>query len=339
MTLYGTRGNSGVELSKVLFSHQIDVKDYKSMAKEFESLIDKSVKSNSKVLSFANFIYIQKEYRVLPDFIQTIEKYFSAKSQQLDFIDCNAEAIETINEDISHATNGKIPTLFEDIDFDTKMILANAIYFKGLWKSQFKFNNTELDKFTTNSGQEIEVEMMFQSHKFPFVYSYQLNCKAIELGYKESNTVMIVLLPNEHNSVQQLRANLIVESFDKLLSELCLQRVDLSLPKFKLESTLQLIPVLTQLGIKDIFDAKVANFSGITNDSLGLFVGDIIQKAVIEVNEEGTEASAATAVKISIRSAPQQFTANRPFMFFLMSKYEKNKSLILFSGTVNNPKL
>jgi serpin B len=72
---------------------------------------------------------------------------------------------------------------------------------------------------------------------------------------------------------------------------------------------------------------------------LGLFVGDIIQKAVIEVNEEGTEASAATAVKISIRSAPQQFTANRPFMFFLMSKYEKNKSLILFSGTVNNPKL
>ncbi len=81
MTLYGTRGNSGVELSKVLFSHQIDVKDYKSMVKEFESLIDKSVKSNSKVLSFANFIYIQKEYQVLPDFIQTIEKYFSAKSQ------------------------------------------------------------------------------------------------------------------------------------------------------------------------------------------------------------------------------------------------------------------
>jgi serine protease inhibitor len=339
MTLYGTRGNSGAELSKVLFGNRIDVKEYKSMVKKFQSLIDKTVKSNASVLSSANFIYSQKEYEVLPDFSQTIEKYFSSKSQQLDFINCNAEAIKTINEDISCATNGKISTLLESIDKNTKMILANAIYFKGLWNSQFKFNNTQLDKFTTNSGQEIEVEMMFQSNKFPFVYSDQLNCKAIELGYKESNTVMIILLPNEDNSVEQLKANLNVESFNELLGQFWSQSVELSLPKFKLESTLELIPVLTELGIKDIFDAEVANFSGITNDSLGLFVGDIIQKAVIEVNEEGTEASAATAVKILIRSVSQQFTANRPFMFFLMSKYEKNKNLILFSGTVNNPKL
>jgi serine protease inhibitor len=339
MTLYGTRGNSGAELSKVLFGNRIDVKEYKSMVKKFQSLIDKTVKSNASVLSSANFIYSQKEYEVLPDFSQTIEKYFSSKSQQLDFINCNAEAIKTINEDISCATNGKISTLLESIDKNTKMILANAIYFKGLWNSQFKFNNTQLDKFTTNSGQEIEVDMMFQSNKFPFVYSDQLNCKAIELGYKESNTVMIILLPNEDNSVEQLKANLNVESFNELLGQFWSQSVELSLPKFKLESTLELIPVLTELGIKDIFDAEVANFSGITNDSLGLFVGNIIQKAVIEVNEEGTEASAATAVKILKRSVSQQFTANRPFMFFLMSKYEKDNNLILFSGTVNNPKL
>jgi serpin B len=103
-----------------------------------------------------------------------------------------------------------------------------------------------------------------------------------------------------------------------------------------------LIPILTELGIKDIFDPKVANFSGITNDSLGLFVGNIVQKAVIEVNEEGTEAAAATAILMrckSRKSDPQNFTVNRPFMFFLMSKYEINKNLILFSGTVNNPKL
>ncbi len=203
MTLYGTRGNSGAQLSKVLFGHQIDVNEYKSMVKEFQSLIDKSLKSNSKILSFANFIYSHKEYPVLPDFSQTIEKYFSAKSQQLDFINSNAEAIKTINEDISRATNGKIPTLLESIETNTKMILANALYLKGLWKSQFSCDNTHLRKFTTNSGQEVEVEMMFQSAKFPFVDSDQLNCKAIELGYKESNTVMIVLLPNEDYSVEQ----------------------------------------------------------------------------------------------------------------------------------------
>jgi serpin B len=340
MTLYGTRGNSGAELSRVLFGHQIDVNNYKSMVKEFQSLIDKSLKSNSKILSSANFIYNHKEYPVLPDFSQTIKKYFSAKSQQLDFINSNAKAIKTINEDISRATNGKIPTLLESIDKKTKMILANAIYFKGLWESQFDCVDTNLCKFTTNSGQEVEVKMMFQSNTFPFVDSDQLNCKAIELGYKESNTVMIVLLPNEDYSVEQLRANLNVESFHKLLSELCSQRVDLSLPKFKLESTLQLIPVLTELGVKDIFDPKVANFSGITNNSLGLFVGNIVQNAVIEVNEEGTEAAAAILLRCrSRRSHRQNLTANRPFMFFLMSKYEINENLILFSGTVNNPKL
>jgi serpin B len=130
ITLYGTRGNSGAELSKVLFGNRIGVKDYKSMVEKLRSIIDKSVKSNSNVLSSANFIYIQKEYSVLSDFSQTIEKYFSAKSQQLDFIDGNAEAIKTINEDISRVTNGKIPTLLESIDKVTRIILANAIYFK-----------------------------------------------------------------------------------------------------------------------------------------------------------------------------------------------------------------
>jgi serine protease inhibitor len=100
ITLYGTRDNSGAKLSKVLFGHQIDVNDYQSMAQEFQSLIDKCLKSNSKVLSSANFIYTHKEYPILPDFSQTIDKYFSAKSQVLDFIDGNAEAIKTINEDI-----------------------------------------------------------------------------------------------------------------------------------------------------------------------------------------------------------------------------------------------
>jgi serpin B len=159
MTLYGTRGNSGAQLSKVLFGHQIDVKDYKSMIKKMQSIIDKSIKSNSNILSSANFIYSHKEYPVLPDFSQTIEKYFSSKSQQLDFIDGNAEAIKTINEDISRATNGKIPTLYESIDSNTRIVLANALYFKGLWKSQFKWNDTKLHNFTTNSKQVIEVRL------------------------------------------------------------------------------------------------------------------------------------------------------------------------------------
>jgi serine protease inhibitor len=125
------------------------------------------------------------------------------------------------------------------------------------------------------------------------------------------------------------------------MNKLHSREVMLSLPKFKLESTLELIPVLAKLGIKDIFDPKVTNFSGITNHPLRLFVGDIIQKAVIEVNEEGTGAAATTDVELVLHCVDirEQFTANRPFMFFLMSKLENNKNVILFSGTVNYPKL
>jgi serpin B len=155
---------------------------------------------------------------------------------------------------------------------------------------------------------------------------------------------MIVLLPNENNSVEQLRANLNVNSFHELLNKLNSQKVDVLIPKFKLELTLKLISVLAKFGIKDIFDAKVPNFSGITNDPLGLFAGDIIQKAVIEVNEEGTEATDATCTYGSEKALRKphsnpQFRADRPFMFFLLSKYKINKNLIPFSGTVNNPKL
>jgi len=296
ITLYGARANSGSELSKVLFGKIIDVNQYKSMVQEFQSLIDKSVNSNSKVLSSANFIYSHVNYPILPDFSQTIEKYFSAKSKQLDFVSGNKEAIDTINKDISEATNGKISTLFENIDSNTKMILANAVYFKGLWKSQFKTENTIVDKFKTASNQEVEVDMMFQNAKLPFAYSDQLKCRAIELGYESTNVVMIVLLPDEDSSLDQLQSKLNLQSLNDLFDKFHKPKVELFLPKFKLESTLKLIPVLEKLGIKEIFDEKSANFSGITDDPLGLYVGDVIQKAIIEVNEEGTEAAAATGI-------------------------------------------
>lgn len=341
MTLYGSRNNSAAELSKVLFGKSIDVKEYQPMVTEFQLLIEKSVKSNSQVLSSANFIYGHKNYPILQDFSETIKKYFSAKAQELDFISGNAEAIKTINKDISEATKGKIATLFDSIDVNTKLILANALYFKGFWKSQFQTNHTQLKKFKTCSNEEIDVQMMFQSAKFPFVYSEELEFKAIELSYDNSNVVMIVLLPNQNN-LKQLQSNLNTQKLNDLLLELNspknYQKVDLSLPKFKLESTLNLIPVLSELGIKEIFDVKSANFSGITSDPLGLFVGDVIQKAIIEVNEEGTEAAAATGVAFLSRSLqfPEQFEANHPFMFLLITKFD-SKNVILFSGTVNNP--
>jgi serpin B len=340
MTLLGTRNNSCSQLSKTLFGKEIAVNEFDSMASQMELIIDKTLKLNSKVLQNANFIYSHLNFPILPEFRQKIEKQFNGQSRELDFISAQNDSIKTINNDISNATKGKIPKLIDILDSMTRIIIVNAIHFKGLWKSQFKTESTSVQKFTTSSG-EVEVEMMFQESKFPFGYSQQLKCKAIELKYETSNISMIVLLPDQNSSLKELESKLETQSLNDLLNSLSQFKVSLSLPKFKLESSLHLIPALTKLGIKDIFSHNVADLSGLTKDPSGLYVSDVIQKAVIEVNEEGTEAAAATAVTITLLSLDmtEEFRVNRPFMFLLVAKYEEYKNLILFMGSVNNPKI
>jgi len=341
MTLLGTRNNSCSQLSKTLFGKEIAVNEFDSMASQMELIIDKTLKLNSKVLQNANLIYSHLNFPILPEFRQKIEKQFNGQSRELDFISAQNDSIKTINNDVSNATKGKISQLIDSLDSMTRIIIVNAIYFKGLWKSQFKTEFTSVQKFTTSSREEVEVEMMFQERKFPFGYSQQLNCKAIELKYETSNISMIVLLPDENSSLKELESKLETQSLNDLLNSLSEFKVSLSLPKFKLESSLRLIPALTKLGTKDIFSHNVANFSGLTKDPSGLYVSDVIQKAVIEVNEEGTEAAAATAVTITLLSLDmtEEFRVNRPFMFLLVAKYEEYKNLILFMGSVNNPKI
>ena len=296
MALMGAHNSSGEELSTVLFGKIIRTDEYQSLAKEYQILVERCLKSNAQVLSSANFLYSHKNYPILQNYKQMIELSFAGKSRELDFFSQNKESIAAINKDISDATKGKIPTLFEQLDGDTKLVLANALYFKGLWKSQFKKENTKNRKFTKNDKTEIEVQMMAQKSKFPFGYSEELKTFAIQLPYNESNVVMVILLPEETSSVAELKSKLNGQTLDQLLKHMDQQKVDLYLPKFKIESTFPLIPVLHRVGIHKIFDPQLANFSGITNDPLGLYVGDVIQKAVIEVNEEGTEAAAATGI-------------------------------------------
>ena len=298
MTLIGAENQSGEELSTVLFGKVIKSDEYPTLAKEYQILVDRCVATNGEVLKSANFLYSHKDYPILQNYKQMIETSFAAKSQELDFISGNKEAIETINKDINTATNGKIPTLFEQIDINTKMVLANALYFKGLWKSKFKSENTKNYKFIKTDKSEAEVQMMFKTGKEAFARSDSLKCSAIQLGYEKSNVVMTVLLPDEDSSVGELKSKLNDQTLNQLLNAFRTQKVDIYLPKFKIESTFPLIPVLAKMGIKEIFDVQKANFSGITSDPLGLYVGDVIQKAVIEVNEEGTEAAAATGIHV-----------------------------------------
>ncbi|CAG2116354.1 unnamed protein product, partial [Medioppia subpectinata] len=300
MTLMGARNTCGDELSQVLFGKKIDGNQYPALAKDYQRLVDSIFKSNAQVLSSANFLYAHKQYPILKEYQHLIEQSFGAKSREVDFEQHGKEAVDTINGDINAATRGKIRKLFDDIDPTTKMVLANALYFKGLWKTKFKKENTKSRKFTTSKKKEIDVDFMHQVLKVPFGYSDELKASAIELSYDKSNVVLVIVLPEATTSLPELKAHLNGQTLDQFLKQLSPTKIDIYLPKFKLDSTLPLIPILSQMGIKQIFDAKMANFSGITNDPIGLYVGEVLQKAVIEVNEDGTEAAAATGNSLSL---------------------------------------
>ncbi|XP_054153993.1 leukocyte elastase inhibitor-like isoform X2 [Oppia nitens] len=339
MTLMGSRGRTGEELSRVLLGKSYTADGYKSLANEYHSLVDRVLKANSGILLSANYLYAHKSYPIRKDYRQMIEQSFAGKARDVDFEGQPQSAVKTINSDVSDATKGKIKTLFDDIDSATKLILVNALYFKGLWKTPFKTKDTKPRKFTTARNDILDVPTMHQKVKVPFMVHDDLNLSAIELTYDKSNCAMLILLPNTGVTLESMIGKLTAETLSQIVGSLTPQKLDIYLPKFKLESILPLIPTLTHLGIQDIFNSEVADFSAMTSDPMGLYVGEVLQKAVIEVNEEGTEAAAATSVAMMARSMdfPESFEANRPFMFLLVSKYEPKKSTLLFAGIVNNP--
>ena len=341
LVLMGTRNVTAEELSTALFGRAIkDETQLQSLAKDLNEIIEKSLKSNSQALKSANFLYADKKFEVLPQFKSLVQKYFRAEAKELDFLGKKSESIDVINKDISKATNGKIDKLLEDLSPDTVIVLANALYFKGLWKSQFKKDHTITDKFMTNTKQEIDVQMMFQNKKYPIGNSEALKTQAIELNYENSAAVMIVLLPNEDHSLSQLRQSLNIETLNELVKSMREVKVDLYLPKFKIESKFDLIPTLMSTGIKSIFSPTEGDFSGLSKHN-NVVVSQVLQKAVIEVNEEGTEAAAATAIGIRLMCAVinMEFKVNRPFMYFVVTK-KQDQSIedILFMGEVLKPK-
>ena len=341
MVNYGARDKTAAEISRVIFGREISEDHFQLMAQEFNDLVNKNVKANSEVLNVANFLYSHHQFNIHSEYKDALVNYFNAKATELDFQN-GGQAINKINGDVSIATKGKIDQLFDSIDPMTRMILVNAIYFKGLWKSQFKKDATKKDNFYLTNGNSVQIDMMFQNSKYNFGYNEQLKFKALEIPYENSNTSLLLLLPDEGNSIEDLEDKLTVELINDLLNNKMENlKVEVYLPKFKLSSTLHLIPSLAKLGMKDLFSVKDANFSGITNEPTGLYVGDVIQKAVIEVNEEGTEAAAATGVVFLTRTVmlSEEFRANRPFIFMLLSKYDNDKRLTLFMGALKQPKL
>jgi serpin B len=216
----------------------------------------------------------------------------------------------------------------------TRLVLTNAIYFKGNWARQFKTDRTKDAPFTLADGKKVDISMMNQTAEFG--YTETNNFQVLELPYVDNDLSMIIFLPKEYDGLSEFEETLTVENLSNWLNKLYKREVIVSVPKFKMTSQFSLASVLRSMGMTDAFSGN-ADFSGI-NGQRNLFISAVIHKAYVDVNEEGTEAAAATAVTMKLTSiGPSRtpvFKADHPFMFLIRDNHSQS---ILFIGRVMNP--
>ncbi|XP_053596774.1 leukocyte elastase inhibitor-like [Microplitis demolitor] len=340
MTSYGAGGNTKEQMRSALHIPANDEVGKKG----FQSLID-NLNSLKKVeLRLAQKIFMQNGIVMKPDFKDTTENYFRSTAETLDFSK-SEEASQTINNWCSEKTNNRIKKVVEADDIkDASMVLVNAVYFKGYWNYPFKGYNTSPRPFHVDESTTKDVDMMYQEHSFNYGALPDLDAIFVELPYESENendaTSMFIILPNTITGLKKLEESLYKINFKELHDNEHRTLMHLEMPKFKIESTLQLQTILEKLGMTDMFQS-IADFKGITDDP-PLKISKVIQKAFIEVNEKGSEAAAVTAVVAVPMSLPIypvkpiRVNVDRPFAYVL---HHIATNTILFQGHIKLPRM
>uniref|UniRef100_A0A8C1SNX5 Serpin B6 n=1 Tax=Cyprinus carpio TaxID=7962 RepID=A0A8C1SNX5_CYPCA len=295
------------------------------------------------VLSLTNRLYGEQSYQFVEKFLNDAKRYYEAGLEEVDFKKKSDAARVDINKWVEKNTQGKIKDLLPQgsIDEMTRLVLVNAIYFKGNWVKKFPKEATSDGQFKLNKTQTKPVKMMYQKSEFPLALIPEMNSQVLELPYVGKNISMLIILPNEiqdkTTGLQKLEKAL---TYEKLMEwtrpEVMLQQeVEVSLPRFKREKTYDMKNLLISMGMEDVFSEQKVNLLGMS-PSNNLVLTKVIHKAFVEVNEEGTEAAAATGVISMTREMriPQFFNADHPFLFFI--RHNPTKS-ILFYGRFCSP--
>jgi serpin B len=336
MTYTGARGNTAKEMASVLSLPSADIEQIAAGYGSLQKQLQADPKTSGYQLNIANALWGQKGYGFLPAFLDLNKKYFGSGLTELDFAQSEA-ARKTINTWVEEQTKEKIKELIapDIIDGDVKLVLTNAIYFKGQWAAQFKTENTKPAKFNVTTDKTVDVPMMYQ--KGEFAYTENNDMQLLLLPYKGNELSMLVILPKNISSFDSVEKQVIQNKLP--VDSVRKQEVEVYLPKFKITcGTLTLNDNLKDMGMKDAFNERKADFSGM-NGRFGLFIAYVLHKAFVEVNEEGTEAAAATAVIMKEKALPRPvpvFRADRPFIFTIIDNRSQS---ILFMGRVMNPSL
>lgn len=324
MTYAGSNGNTAREYEKVM--HYPGKQTFNEI-KAFSDKLNGLGAAGKVSLNIDNALWFRTQLNL--EFVERMKQSFGASFYPL-------TGAKPINDWANEKTKGRIPKVLEEADItpDIKLVLTNAIYFKGKWKSTFDSAITQDAPFYQPDGKMKDCKLMYQ--KSAFKYLENSNYQALELPYSGEEVVMQVFLPRSNSTVEKLLAELKPEDLN-LLEKVYPQDVKVFLPRFKMETTYDLIKPLKSMGLNLPFSG--GDFSKMTAERLQ--ISKIVQKAFVEVKEEGTEAAAVTVILMQTTSTRSQekdlvpqFRADRPFFFLLR---EKSTGLILFTGVVENP--
>ncbi|HEY3320373.1 MAG TPA: serpin family protein [Planctomycetota bacterium] len=336
MTYAGARGNTAAEMAKVLHLPEGDKvhEDLGVFLKGLNAATGPDGKPRAFELSVANRLWGQKGYAIVSAFLSLNKESYGAGLEELNFAESEAARV-TINTWVEKQTKDRIKNLIPRgvLDAATRLVLTNAIYFKGKWEAPFTKTATREAPFRISDAEQVPCQMM--SAGGDHLYMENETLQALKLPYQGKELSMIILLPKT-NDLARLERNLTTANLAAWIGSMTEPMVSVSFPRFKMTAAFMLKSDLQALGMKDAFVYPHADFTGI-EPKKEFYVGEVLHKAFVEVNEEGTEAAAATAVIGKTGGPPPKpkvFRADHPFLFVI--RHEQSGA-ILFLGRLTDP--
>jgi len=332
MTYNGADGETQQAMAKALELQGMSLQDINQANDTLKTTLENA--DPAVQLSIANSLWAKQGIGFKPDFMQRNQQFYGAKVTELDF--GKPDAPKIINNWVKENTRGKIDQIVQQIQPDDVLFLINAIYFKGKWTKEFDKSQTTERPFYLSDGTQKQHPMMSQSGRYR--YYENENFQAVTLPYGTERLSLYVFLPRKNTSLDAFQQQLAVENWQQWMNQFQMRRGSIQLPRFKFEYDIQLNTALKSLGMEAAFDGSRANFSNMTSASVK--IDEVKHKTFVEVNEEGTEAAAATSVRATLTSArmpeePFQMVVDRPFFCAIR---DNQTGTVLFMGSIREPK-
>lgn len=328
---FAAMGAGGLTAEEMFTVLKYDPAQKSSVAENYGNIMANL--DGNKSLKIANKMYIMENYSVKSNFHEIAKNSFRSEAESVNFGDNTATA-KKINTWVEQKTNDKIKDLIssDSLDDYTRLVLVNAIHFKGTWTHQFNPESTRPMAFWISATESVDVPMMNTKKHFKHGVFDDLGLAALELTYSDSDVSMLILLPHERDGLAKLEENLLNIDISDMLGKMHSQEVEVFLPKFKIEFDLDLKETLEKLGMGTMFSDS-ADFSELLEQNEPLKVSKVVHKAFIEVNEEGAEAAAATGMIMMMRCMiiHPYFTVDHPFLYIL-----KQNDQMIFVGRMNH---